>query len=346
MGSAHPVRVALVAGAHPPRQCGAEDFTVNLAEAMKKDGLEVRVFGGGGRSILRTPDLRREISGFRPHVVHLQYPTMGYGKSLVPQALTAFMSGTPLVTTLHEFSTSHLLRKVADLPFALRSGALVFTNEHESRHFSSWFPWARKKSLVIPIGSNVPFLSGSVVRDPLRVVYFGLIRPHKGLEEFLALASLARDSGRPYRFAIVGEVAARYGSYPEDLRTSAEGLNVEWRIGLSTEEASRYLAGSRFSYAPFPDGASERRGSLLAVMGNGAVVITTRGTQTPEGLSEAALFAESPSRALELLDELTTDADRADTLSSRARGYAARSSWTSISRAHIHLYERILGGKP
>lgn len=340
------MRVALVAGAYPPQQCGAEDYTVHLAEAMRKDGLEVRIFAGGEWSVLRTLGLKRKISEFRPHVVHVQYPTMGYRKSLVPQALSVLISEVPMLTTLHEFSTSRLVRKVADLPFALYSQALVFTTEHESWRFSSWFPWARKKSLVIPIGSNVPFSSESVARDPLRVVHFSLIRPHKGLEGFLELARLAKNLGRPYRFVIVGEVAARYGRYPEDLKESAEGLAVEWRIGLPTEEVSRYLSSSRFSYAPFPDGASERRGSLLAVMGNGAVVITTRGLQTPNDLRDAALFAESPSRALELLDELVSDTDRADALSLRAREYAARSSWTSISGAHLHLYKRVLDGGP
>lgn len=335
-------QVAFLAGAYPPRGCGAEDYTALLAEALERDGLDARVFAAERWSLAGARRLSVDISRFRPDVLHVQYPTMGYGKSLAPQALALLAGRTPLVTTLHEFSTSHVLRKVADLPFALRSQALVFTNEHERRRSSSWFPWTGKRSLVIPIGSNVPFRAGSVERDPLRVVYFGLIRPHKGLEDFLELARLSKNMDLPYRFMVVGEVADRYGSYPDDLMGAAKGLPIEWRLGLSASEVAEHLAGAGFAYAPFPDGASERRGSLLAVLGNGAATITTRGPQTPESLREAALFAESPSQALELLGELSSDPARASALAESAMEFARGYSWASIATAHHRLYSRLL----
>lgn len=340
------MHIILIVGAYPPRDCGAEDYTVRLAEALEQYGLEVDILAGGGRSVSETPSLIRRISGYRPDVVHVQYPTGNYGKSLVPQALATTMPRVPVITTLHEFSESHLLRKVADLPFALRSKALVFTSEYERRHFLSWFPWVRKRSLVVPIGSNIPSYSGSVRRDPSSIAYFGLIRPQKGLEEFLELAMLARDAGRPYRFAIVGDTAARYGRYPETLEERAKDLPVEWRIGLSPDEVSRSLSRSRFAYIPYPDGASERRGSLLAALGNGTAMITTEGPQTPEALRSAVCFAADPPQALRLLDQLASDVDRADTLSARAIEYAERSSWRSIALAHRRLYERVSGGEP
>lgn len=339
------MRVALISGAYPPQRCGAEDYTAHLAEALRQNGVEARIFADENWSIARTPHFMKRISKFRPQVVHVQYPTMGYGKSLVPQAVSALMPKVPVLATLHEFSTSHPLRKVANLPFALCSKALVFTTEHERQHFSSWHPWIKKKSLTVPIGSNMPFIPGSVERDPLEVVYFGLIRPEKGLEEFVELAKLAVATGRPYRFTIVGETAGRYGSYPENLKNSASGLPIEWRLGFSDREVSRYLARARFAYMPFPDGASERRGSLLAVLGNGAAVITTLGPQTPGGLREAARFTTSPLQTLGMLDELVANPSETDTLSLKGGEYAARSSWMSISRAHFRLYEQVLNGK-
>lgn len=339
------MRVVLMAGAYPPQKDGAEDYTVRLAEALNQVGIEVNIIAGGQWSAVRAPALVRKISKLRPHLVHIQYPTGGYGSSLTPQALSTFMPKVPVLTTMHEFSESHFLRKVADLPFAVRSRALVFTNEHERRHFSSWFPWVAKKSWIIPIGSNIPLSPGSAERDPLRVIHFGLIRPDKGLEDFLELARLAKAAERPYRFTIVGDLAPRYGTYPEELKESAECLPVEWKHGLSAEEVSQYLASSRFAYVPFPDGASGRRTSLLAPLGNGDVVITTRGSQTPNELEEVVRFTESPSQALTLLDELTSDVDQADALSSRASEYARRFSYTSIAEAHLRLYQRILHGE-
>jgi len=338
--------VIQIVGAYPPRDCGAEDYTVRLAEALERQGLEVRILAGGGRRVSDMPALVNKISGYRPDVVHVQYPTGNYGKSLVPQVLATVMRRVPVVTTLHEFSESHVLRKGADLPFALRSKVLVFTSEYERSHFLSWFPWVRKRSLVVPIGSNIPFSPRSVRRDPWSVVYFGLIRPRKGLEDFLELARLARDAGRPYRFAIVGDTAARYGSYPETLEERAGDLPVEWKIGLPPDGVSLSLAGSRFAYIPYPDGASERRGSLLAALGNGTAMITTEGPQTPEALRGAVCFAADPSEALRSLDGLAADAERADVLSARAIEYAERSSWGSIALAHRRLYGKLSGGEP
>ena len=343
------MRVVFVIGSFPPCACGAEEYTVLLSEALRQIGVEANIVAAGKWKAFDVGRLIQEISELYPDVVHIQYPTMGYRypttgyrKSLLPQALTTLMPKVPVLTTVHEFSQTHFLRRASNLPFSLFGRTLIFTSEYERRRFLSWFPWAAKRSLVIPIGNNIPFFLGSVERDPLKVVHFGLIRPKKGLEDFLQLAKLAKDAGRPYRFTVVGEPVPRFRSYLENMREGSSELPVEWKMGLSANEVSQFLAHSRFAYAPLPDGASKRRGSLLAALGNGAVVITTKGSQTPRELDEIVRFAVDPSQALELLDELTADTSQADTLSSKAREYAAHFSWPNISGAHLRVYEQIL----
>jgi glycosyltransferase involved in cell wall biosynthesis len=338
------MRVVMTVGSFPPRGCGAEDYAALLADVLGQIGADIRIVAAGKHDLLCLRSLVQEILRLRPAIVHIQYPTTGYRKSLVPQALSMVMANVPVVTTVHEFSQAHFLRQASNLPFALGSQALVFTTEYERQSFLSWFPWVEKRTRIIPIASNISLLMGTVERDPLKVVHFGLIRPEKGLEDFLKLAKLARDAGRPYRFTVVGEPVARFGPYLKNLKKDTDDLPVEWKIGLPAEEVARCLAGSRFAYVPFPDGASERRASLLAVLGNGAVVITTQGSQTPKELEKVVRFATSPPRALELLDELVLDVEQADALSSKAREYASRFTWRSISKAHFQLYEQILNG--
>jgi glycosyltransferase involved in cell wall biosynthesis len=339
------MRVVFITGCFLPGACGAEDYAVLLAEALGQVGVEAHIVAPRKLNLLHAGSLIHEISRLNADVVHVQYPTAGYGKSLVPHAFLLLARNVPVLATLHEFSQVHFLRRTSILPFALRSQATVFTTEYERQSFLSWFPWTEKRSLVIPIGSNIPFFPGKAERDPLEVVHFGLIRPGKGLEDFLELAKLATNAQRPYRFTVVGSPVPRFASYLRNLKKSASGLPVWWKTGLSAEEVSRCLARSRFAYVPLPDGASERRGSLLAMLGNGMVLITTRGSQTPKELEEAVRVAATPSQALTLLDELAADTVQAASLSSKASEYASRFSWTNISRAHLHVYERILNGK-
>jgi glycosyltransferase involved in cell wall biosynthesis len=279
----------------------------------------------------------------RPEVIHIQYPTGPLGASLVPQALTIIARKVPVVVTLHEFRHTHLLRRVSCLPFALHSRTIVFTTEYERQQFSVWYPWAKRKSATIPIGSNIPFSREEVDRDPLGVYYFGLLRPEKGLKEFVELVKLAREKNRPYRFAIIGAFVPKYASYYERLKKRTDGLPITWHLDLPMEQAAACLASLRFAYLPFPDGASERRASLLAALGNGAVVITKQGSQTTNKLRGVVRFVSDPSKALSLLDHLVLDSEQVHSLSLQGREYASQFSWRSIAQAHRRLYEQVRG---
>jgi len=283
----------------------------------------------------------QEVLKLRPEAIHIQYPSIPLGASLVPQALTMMTRKVPVLVTLHEFRHTHLLRRVSCLSFALRSRTIVFTTEVESQRFLVWYPWARRKSAIVPIGSNIPLSEEREDQDPLGVFYFGLIKPDKGLEEFVKLVKLARDRNRPYQFAIIGAFVPRYASYFKSFRKSTDGLPITWHLDLPAEQAAVRLASLRFAYMPLPDGASERNASLLAALRNGAVVITKQGLQTTNKLSTVVEFASDPSQALNSLDYLASNTEQADTLSLQGREYASQFSWRSIAQAHRQLYEEV-----
>lgn len=80
--------------------------------------------------------------------------------------------------------------------------------------------------------------------------------------------------------------------------------------GLEAEAVAEQLAQASVALLPFPDGASFRRGSLLAAAACGVPIVTRHGHDTPETLtrllqpctSQAALVA----RVLACLDQQTT----------------------------------------
>lgn len=335
------VKVVLITGSYPPDVCGSSDYTARLEQSLVAAGVEVEVFTGKSWTMRSAPALVRELARLVPDIVHMQYPTTGYGWKLGPQAMGLLRS---MVLTFHEASQGHPLRKVSLYPFALRNSRLVFTNEYERAFVQRLAPWTRNRSEVIPIGSNVRVTTGFVDRPPHTITYFGLIRPQKGLEEVIELARLMQDRSPRWRVRVVGRLMPGWEDFFQRLRRRADGLLVDWQTGLDGEALSRALASSEIAYLPYPDGASERRGSLIALLANGAAVITTKGPHTPPSMDDAVLYASSPRQAATLIESLDEHPDRKSRIQRQARLYASKFDWEEIARRHIALYEKILQG--
>ena len=334
-----PLRVTLVTGSFPPDHCGVGDYSARLAEALGEMGVHVDVLHGGQWNLRRLPALIRDLDRLRPDLVHIQYPTIGYGRGLAPQGLAGLIRKWPVVTTIHEFSQSHALRQLALLPFSHGAG-LVFTTDQERCAYQIRCRRIRGIIATIPIGSNVPF-HPSLVRDEKHVVFFGLIRPNRGIEDVLDLARIVKDQGLGLSIEIIGNDDIRYLDYSKQLQQTARSMNVQWTPGLSLEQVGARLGRARFAYLPYPDGASPRRGSLLAALGNGAVVLTTVGAQTTPDMRTAIAQVASPAgAALRLKSLLASPAETAE-LVRRSMSVASAFSWSNIAERHVELYGRL-----
>ncbi len=332
------MKVALVTGSHPPDVCGVGDYTCRLAAALESRGASVEIVCGKDWSILRTRRLAREVISLKADIVHIQYPTRGFGAGLGPQMLN-FLH--PSVITLHEFSYPRLPRKIAIYPFLLRHRHVIFTSSFERDCALRRAPWIRRSSSVIPIGSNIPSGSPARARNRREIVYFGLIEPRKGLEDVLALASLMKESSAGLGIRVIGMPVPGKLDYLKELKSQADGLPIVWDISRSESEVADLLSQSLIAYVPYPDGASERRGTLLALLSNGVAAVTTRGPHTSPEMGVAVAFAATPGEAVGVIQHLLADEDRLQTLAERARAYAGRFSWGAIADKHIEIYRRL-----
>jgi len=340
-----PPRIALVTGSVPPAPCGVGDYTAHLAAGLADLGLDVQIVSGTRWGIFEYRRLADRLNALRPDIVHIQYPTIGYGLGLAPQTLAMLYSPAPVVVTVHEFTLAHPLRKLAVLAFAPRSALLIFVSDHERSAYVRASPAARHKSEVVKLASNIPFVnSGS--RDEYRVVYFGRIAPRKGLEDFLHAARLAEGRRMPFQFEVIGTPDPGQLAYFTRLRDGSRDIPVVWTLGRPPEEVAALLATATYAYLPFPDGASERRASLLAALGNGALVLTTRGVYTPDELTGVTIFVKSPSAAVDQLNDMSGRADERRRLSDSAVQYARRFSWPEVARQHLALYRGVWATAP
>lgn len=331
------MRVAMLTGSYPPEVCGIGDNTHVLVKALRERGVEVSVVTNSTWRLRDAQTLLRRLDALAPDIVHMQYPTVGYGAGLAPHLVSL---RRPSVITLHEASQVHPLRRLSLLPLLARARAVVFTTRFERDYVLRFLPWLRPRSHVIPIGSSIPVGAGDDETPPaFDVCYFGLLRPDKGLEAVLHLAALAATVAPELRIGIVGQIEPRFVSYYEWLRSQPGARHVDWRLGASDAEVAAILARTPFGYLPFPDGASERRSTLQALLLNDVATLTTSGRFMTPDLAEAVRLAPTPESALEQLRVLRAAPEQRHALVTKARRYMQAFSWATIAERYITLYE-------
>jgi glycosyltransferase involved in cell wall biosynthesis len=165
--------------------------------------------------------------------------------------------------------------------------------------------------------------------------------PRKGLEDFIEFSRLVRAADLNWDLVIIGKIPSRHVAYAKSLMESAVAYRLHWILDRSAAEVSELLARTRLGYFPFPDGASERRTSLLAALTAGVPCITTHTEQTPMGLMPAAVFAATPLQAFEEALRLIDATEKRELLAKSALAYSQRFSWEKIAAAHLELYQEL-----
>jgi glycosyltransferase involved in cell wall biosynthesis len=329
----------MVCGSYPPDVCGVGDYTAQLIESLRQAGATAKVLSGMPWNWQSLRKMRKAIAQQSYDIVHIQYPSVGYGHSLIPQILSFCV---PVVVTLHEFSHVRVLRTAASVPFLISGKRLVFTSRYELDHVRRIFPWVSSKSHVIPIGSNIQPIQDKRERDFNEFIYFGLIAPRKGIEQVLEFASVLKQERGAYKVRIIGRVPDQFREYALKLKAQASDLPVIWSSNLSDSEVAEHLARASIAYLPFPDGASERRGSLKALFSSGVACVSTAGKQTSTELQEVLEFASDSKDAAAKAIALTADRPAWELLSAKSLVYSASFRWDSIAQCHLDLYRGLI----
>lgn len=328
--------------------------------------------------------VREVVNDVRPDLLHLQFQTGMYGMhpaiNLLP-GRSPFARGEAhryaserhlrpwFVTTFHDLRPPYLfpkagfLREQAMYRLARESDAAIATNGADMRALRGW----NHRTALIPIGSNIPAAS---IRDAraIRARYgipagamllttFGLLNRSKGIETAIdALALLRREGSDVYLLLIgagagVNDATNRATEVAIDRRCAAMGLTAfVRRTGqLPADEVAEALAASDVCVLPYRDGASPRRGSLLAALAQGIPVVTT--TPVPGAYDGVpALEDGEVARCVPAGDAgAVADAARAirrdDALAARLRtgavAYAAHFAWPAIAAQTLALYETL-----
>ena len=378
------MRIGIISGEFPPMQGGVGAYTRILAENLNEQGQEVSVFSTQAasydhaaipleRSLARWD--WRSLGAVRQwarrqtlDLVSLQYQTAAYNMSpwihLLPDALRPL----PFVTTFHDLRPPYWFPKAGRLRhwlvkrLAQASTGVIATNHEDFAQLSAL------SSVLIPIGSNIVSsvdVSDQAELQRLRldlgydinsflIAFFGLVNRSKGLHTLVdALAGL-RERGCPARVIVVGGTVG--SSDPSNLdyaktierQIASLGLSsaVQFTGYLDDDTVGRYLAAADCIALPFEDGASFRRGSLMAALRYGMAIVTTPPcTEIAEFVDGKNLLSVPPADANALADALWLLWQQPDLRATLKRGAAALApafEWDAIARAHIQFFQQVL----
>lgn len=298
------MKILLITGSFPPMKCGVGDYTFHLAQALAaQDGVQVAVLTSTAAdecnqielfAVMKTWRMSEIVIALRAihasyaDIVHIQYPTQGYGNGKLPWVLpiASFLMGKKVVQTWHEgyksrrYAPELLLKSIVP-------GALITPHEayRELLHpMLRWVLW-KKRFLVIPIGPNIPLsnfnpqarkeIRRKYLKDQDRlVVFFGFVYPSKGAELLFDICDpesdhivIAGEFGEPQACHL--EIIRRASLPPWSGKSTIAGF-------LPGEEAAALLAAADAVVLPFRKGRGETcRGSVYAAVIQGTFVLTT-----------------------------------------------------------------------
>lgn len=322
---------------------------------------------------------QRAIAAVRPEIVHLQYQTGAYAMhpaiNLLPGYLRRARQRPRIVVTMHDLRMPYLLPKADRLRHWVTwrlladADALVVTNAEDAQRLAGNARPSRElftprrglptPAHVIPIASNIVPPRQAPDRGAVRqglgvapgevlIAYFGLLSRSKGLRELLVAV---RDLPPRFRLLIIGGDAPQ----PDDQRYARELQSlIEDEIGrrvlvtgaLPSHEVSAHLLAADLVVLPFVDGASYRRGSLLAALSHGCPTITTApgvplDPPLEDGRHVLLLPTPDPQAVRDAIQCLAADERLRARLSAGARHLAAAFTWPAIAARHLELYGTI-----
>lgn len=301
----------------------------------------------------------------RPSWLHLQYQTGAYamrpGINLLPWRLRQLKGRPRIAVTFHDLLVPYLFPKAGPLRgwinrrLAADADAVIATNTADTIALRAQLPGLQLTT--IPIGSNIAVVPPQgfspttwratlgVTPQEFLVAYFGLLSPSKGVDQLVAaLAHLER----PWRLLLIGGAATapQDVAYARQLYEQIKSYGLTERTIITGQiadtEVSAHLLAADCIALPFRDGASFRRGSLLAALAHGCPVITTPAADPTDAgsLAEATItFPPDNTAALTTtLDHLADTPEMRQRLGQAGRTLAARFGWDAIAAQHAAVY--------
>ena len=340
------MRVVYFVAVRPGQKCGVADYTHQLAQAVTQQGIDARVEELPAWSIPALRRLTKTYGGEEATIFHLQYPSLGMGKSCAPALLPMVFPRRRVFITFHEFEQFNPVRKLYFLFSSFLNGNFIFTNEHERHIVSRFLPWRANTSHIIPIGNNIAvFPVGNEMgrMHRRRLIYFGQIAPDKGIEEFLQTVEHLRRQNDDIPCSIIGALLDPNSEIARKVRDVSNAYQIDCLFNLPSEDVSKELQKASIALLPFPEGVSDKRGSALVCLKHGLAVITRHSDLTPSWWRETTHGVENYQSAARAVEDILAGRKQKVPQPSTLTDALSEREWSNIARSHLAMYERQAG---
>lgn len=300
-------------------------------------------------------------------IVNIQYQAAAYNMSsaainLLPWRLKGVAKS---VVTFHDLRIPYLFPKAGPLRrsavkfMARSSDGSIATNHADYESLKSFLA---PPVTQIPIGSNIAAytpnhieiaearLQLGIGEDQCLLGYFGFLNESKGADTLLAAMS---DLDNRYHLVFIGGQTGASdptnAAFLQQIKRLIDELGlsnrIHWTGFLSDTRVSAYLHAADFMVMPYHDGASLRRGTLMAVLAHGRPLITTEPLEQASELKHEQNVWLVPSNNAQALtraiETLAGDSTLRLTIGRGARETAALFTWDRIADQTITFFESI-----
>jgi glycosyltransferase involved in cell wall biosynthesis len=367
------MKVLLITGSFPPMKCGVGDYTACLARALAKiQNTRVAVLtsyctdAGVSNDIFEVFPVVRgwgisDISGivktikmWRPDVIHIQYPTQGYGRRLLPWLLPGichYLLNIPVVQTWHEsFQSISLKHRLIGLLIAVVPGGLIVVRPDYKAKLPQFFRWLirHKRYEQIESASTIPVRRLTRhERDEVRaqygnpgkllIAFFGFIFPTKGIEQIFDIAD-----PQTHHLVLIGHLDssdAYHSQLLDYIKNGAWSTAVTVTGFLPASGVGRVLSAADAIVLPFVSGGGAWNTSILAAQAQGTFTLTT--AYERHGYSDSInTYYACPGDITDMRTALGMYIGRKN----NDAGVSAVNDWETVAKKHLGFYESALRG--
>lgn len=372
----------MISGSYPPMPDGVGDYTQTLFFRLKEtlksnitlittrtrqshqEG-DYNVMGEittwDTKSVIK---IIRKLKRLNPDIVHIQYPAIRYGRhpavNMLPLLLRIVTPKIRVISTFHEFSNRTLKGKLRLMMSAIFTHRAIIVERHYKSDMKRMWPPISRKLTYVPVGSNIKpenlsehdrqlhMKDMGLSPDEHIIVYFGTIKPKKGIELLLNTFNTIHHQIPKTKLFLLGHLDEEfYNNYLHDhIERMKNPDSVILTGSLDARAISHILQLADVCVLPFPDGVSGKRGSFMAAMYHRLPIVTTRPQVPFDGLIDGENVLLVPygdqEELAQQLKSLLEDSSLRERLRSGIDELVQVYSWEQIRDKTLEEYRNLL----